>query len=270
MIRMTLQDNCRRREEMAEQDERIPTNLRTMMILEELGKQGGARTAAEIGRIIGLPKQSAHRLCNTLISEGFLAKDEQGGGLRPGRRARLMASGILHASTSHVARHQILKALADQSGETVNFVVPEDQGMSYRDRVETDWPFRVQLPVGSHVPFHCTASGKTFLATLKKSERKRLVELMSLDRKTGNTITDPANLLDELQKISRQGYALDRQEFIEGMVAIAVPVRDVTGRYMASIGVHGPAQRFSPSRAEELAPIVTNAAEHLTHVLCDA
>ena len=64
-----------------------------------------------------------------------------------------MASGILHASRLHIARHQILQDVAATVGETVNFVVPEDAGMSYFDRVETDWPFRVQLPVGTHVLF---------------------------------------------------------------------------------------------------------------------
>ena len=181
----------------------------------------------------------------------------------------MMASGILHSSTNHVARHQILKSLADQTGETVNFVVPEDQGMSYKDRVETDWPFRVQLPVGSHVPFHCTASGKTFLATLRRAERKRLVELMALEKMTDNTITSATGLLDELQQITRQGYALDREEFILGMVAIAVPLRDPSGRYLGSIGVHGPVQRFSLVKAEDIAPVVARAAEQLARVLCD-
>jgi len=136
---------------------RIPTNLRAILLLEVIGRQGGPLSAAEIGRLAGLPKQTAHRLCNTLVEEGYLARDTKRGPLRPGRRAREMASGILHISSGHVARHQILKSVADQVGETVNFVMPEDLGMSYKDRVETNWPFRIQLPVGSHVPFHCTA-----------------------------------------------------------------------------------------------------------------
>lgn len=251
-----------------QQDSRIPTNLRALMILEIMGQQSEPMTAAEIGREIGLPKQTAHRLCNTLADEGFLVREA--GGLRPGRRARLMASGILHASTSHIARHQILRRLAAKMGETVNFVVPEEQGMSYKDRVETDWPFRVQLPIGSHVPFHCTASGKTFLATLRRAERVRLVHAIRLDPHTPNTITDPGDLLDELSRIARRGYALDKEEFVEGMAAIAVPIRDPSGRYLASIGVHGPAQRFPAETAATWAPVMNEAARDLAKVICDA
>ncbi len=249
--------------------ERIPTNLRTMLILEAIGTQTEPMTAAEVGREIGLPKQTVHRLCNTLVEEGFLVRS-QTGGLVPGRRARMMAAGTLHASSSHIARHQILKQLAGEIGETVNFVVPEEEGMSYKDRVETDWPFRIQLPVGSHVPFHCTASGKTFLSSRRKAERQQLVETLELTAATSNTISTPDALLTELNAIARRGYALDNEEFIEGMVAIAVPIRDPQGRYLASIGVHGPIQRFSLETADGIAPIMHRASERLTDVLCSA
>lgn len=254
---------------MKDSDEgRIPTNLRALRILEVIGGQSAPLTAAEIGRAVGLPKQTIHRLCHTLVDEGYLARDATG--LRPGRRARKLAGGVLHASTSHIARHQILRRLAQETGETVNFVVPESEGMSYRDRVETDWPFRVQLPVGSHVPFHCTASGKTFLASVTPKERKRMVETLSLSRETQNTITEPALLLNELKKVRQQGFALDAEEFISGMAAIAVPVRDQDGRYVAAIGVHGPVQRLSARKAVAFAPVMEEAARRLKDVLADA
>ena len=247
---------------------RIPTNLRTLLILELIGRRSGPISAAEIGRELGLPKQSIHRLCNTLTQEGFLVQDK--GGLRPGRRMRKMATGVLHASTSHIARHQILRRLAEETGETVNFAVPEEGGMSYKDRVETDWPFRVQLPVGSHVPFHCTASGKTFLASLKKRDRERIIQKRKLHQAAANTITEPDSLVRELKLIARRGYALDNEEFIEGMVAVAVPVRDEAGRYMASIGVHGPVLRYSVERAESLSPVLEAAAADLAQVMMNA
>lgn len=256
---------------MSDKDaERIPTNLRTMLILEAIGTQTEPMTAAEVGRVIGLPKQTVHRLCNTLVDEGFLVRAAKSGGLLPGRRARLMAAGTLFASSSHIARRQILQKLADEIGETVNFVVPEDKGMSYKDRVETDWPFRIQLPIGSHVPFHCTASGKTFLSSRRKAERAQLVETMDLTAATENTLSEPDALLRELSTIARRGYALDNEEFIEGMIAVAVPVRDSQGRYLASIGVHGPAQRFSLKKADSCAPTLHEASQQLADVLCNA
>ncbi|MEM9584291.1 MAG: IclR family transcriptional regulator [Pseudomonadota bacterium] len=246
---------------------RIPTNLRTLLILEAVGAQTEPMSPAEIGRKIGLPKQTTHRLCNTLLEEGFLMRDERGRGLRPGRRARMMGQGVVHASSSHVARHQVLQELASHIGETVNFVVPEDRGMSYQDRVETDWPFRIQLPVGTNVPFHCTASGKTYLASLPKAERRRLVHVMHLEKHTEATIIDPDDLLAELQDISRQGYAVDRCEFYDGMTAIAVPVLDPTGRYCASVAFHAPEQRVSIEDAVTRVDVLLSTSKKLTDTI---
>ncbi|MEP5760672.1 MAG: IclR family transcriptional regulator [Litoreibacter sp.] len=251
---------------MTETD-RIPTNLRMLLIMEVVGTSTEPMLPVEIGRAVGLSKQTVHRLCNTLLDQGFLVRAEHQKGLRPGRRMRLLSSGVLHASAAHVTRHQVLAGLAADVGETVNFAVPEDRGMTYQDRVESDWPFRIQLPVGTHVPFHCTASGKTYLASLPKAERTRLVKVMQLKDATPNTITDADELLAELHEISRSGYALDREEFIEGLVALAVPVLDGANRYCASIAFHAPCQRMSIENAIRHKDRMVAASKSLTNAL---
>ncbi|MDC1263511.1 IclR family transcriptional regulator, partial [Planktomarina temperata] len=193
-------------------EDRIPTNLRTLLILEVLGTSDRALSPTEINQSIGLPKQTIHRLCAKLEQEGFLAREEDGKKLRPTRRSRLMASGLLYASRFHIARHQVMQRVADEVGETVNFVVPDSEGMIYVDRVETDWPFRVQLPVGTHVPFHCTASGKTFLASLAPKARQAMVRSLHLKELTPNTLRTEDALLTELKQVAKNGYAFDREE----------------------------------------------------------
>ena len=98
--------------------------------------------------------------------------------------------------------------------------------MNYIDRVETDWAFRIQLPIGTNVPFHCTASGKCFLASLAPKKRTTMIEAMDLTAHTKRTHVKKETLLSELKQVSKQGYALDQEEFMDGMVAIAVPVKD--------------------------------------------
>ena len=66
-----------------------------------------------------------------------------------------------------MVRQTVLNALAEDVGETCNIAMPERHAMVYLDRVETKWPLRIQLPVGTEVPFHCTASGKMYLSSLK-------------------------------------------------------------------------------------------------------
>ncbi len=242
---------------------RIPTNLRTLLILEVLGNCDHAMSPTEINAEIGLPKQTVHRLCKTMLEQGFLVKIDSGNRMRPARRLRNFASGILQASRFHILRHQILIDIGNHVGETVNFVMPEDDGMNYVDRVEADWPFRVQLPIGTYVPFHCTASGKTFLSSLPKKAREHFVRSTTLKKHTDNTFTDPDKLLDELKLISKQGYAIDNEEFFDGMVAIAVPVVDAKGKFYAAIAFHGPTIRLSLDQAIANKNFMINAAKKL-------
>lgn len=243
--------------------DRIPTTLRTLMILEVLGQGDRAMTATEINAGLGLPKQTVHRLCATLEAEGFLTRQGNSKRLLPARRLRVLGAGLLFASRSHIARHQVLQDVARQVGETVNFVVPEDTGMSYVDRVETDWPFRIQLPVGTNVPFHCTASGKVFMASLAPKARRAFVGGLSLQKLTQQTLTDRDALMDDLAQSARRGYALDEEEFMDGMVAIAVPVLDLKGRYLASLAFHGPSQRISIAAAVERKDVLQDGARRL-------
>lgn len=224
---------------------RIPTNLRTLLILEVVGNSDRPITATQINEELGLPKQTVHRLCTTLEKEGFLIRELNGKRLLASPRLKALASGILFSSRSNIATRQVLVDVAEKVSETVNLVIPEEDGMMYLDRVETDWPFRIQLPAGSHVPFHCTASGKTFLASLAPARRRKLIETLRLSKKTENTHVDSESLLVELTQIAKQGYAVDNEEFMDGMIAFAVPVRDRQGRYCAALAFHGPTQRLT-------------------------
>lgn len=248
---------------------RIPTNLRALLILEALSESDAPLSPTEIGRRIGLPKQTAHRLCATLLEEGFLARAQTGKGLRPGRRSRLIANGLAAYGAEISARRQILLRVAAAVQETVNFAAPRDEGMIYVDRVETDWAFRIQLPVGTTVPFHCTASGKTWLASLPPARRVKLVKAMTLKPWTPKSHVSAESLLDELAEIARQGYALDDEELMEGMVALAVPVTDPNGRYAASLAFHGPMPRLTLDICLGHLGALQQAARDLSSVLFD-
>lgn len=249
------------------ESDRIPTNLRTLMILEILGKSDRAMTATQINDHLGLPKQTVHRLCTTLEENGFLTRPGNAKKFQVARRLRDLGAGLLHNSRDHIARHQILKEVAEQVRETVNYATPGNSGMNYLDRVETDWPFRIQLPIGTSVPFHCTASGKTFLASLTPKNREAVMSSLQLKQMTPHTRTDPDVLLKELRAIRKQGYALDQEEFMEGMIAIAVPVLDPFGRFIAAVAYHGPTQRMTLTEAVERKDLLLRAAKKLSTVL---
>ncbi|MGC6485588.1 MAG: IclR family transcriptional regulator [Candidatus Puniceispirillales bacterium] len=240
-------------------------NMRMLRILEVIAAADKALTPTEVNTILGWPKQSVHRLCNTLIDEGYLEK--RGRRLFPRQRLLSLFARLADHGLPLTARHQILQRISAEVGETVNFVRPDTKGMTYVDRVETNWPFRIQLPIGTHVPFHCTASGKVYLSSLKSAERQRMLASLNLSRFTAHTHTSIETLEAELMQINRDGFALDREEFHENMVAVAVPVNDAEGRFLAVLAVHGPMPRFTLDDAESRIGLLQDAARQISKAL---
>ena len=243
----------------------VAPNLRVLHILQILAEQGTALSPTEITSLLGWPKQTVHRLCQTMVTAGVLERHNRK--LRPANNINRMTAGLAQFAIDESACHQILLRVATQIGETVNFARPQKRGMTYVDRVETNWPFRVLLPVGTHVPFHCTASGKTFLASLPKAQRQAFVANLSLDAATPHTHITADKLSAELSMIRKQGFALDQEEFHLDMVAIAVPVLDHQRRFFAALAIHGPVQRFSIETAKSCFPLLTESAAQISKTL---
>ena len=241
---------------------KTPPNLRMLTILDVIGSSGQHVSVQDLVDHLGWPKQSLHRLVQSLVETGYL--ERQGRRYKPARQLTQLASGIMQFAPDLNARRQILTRLSADSGETVNFVMPMEDGMTYVDRVDTNWPFRILLPVGTSVPFHCTASGKTFLAHLRSDQRQKMLKSLTLEEHTPNTHTDIEGLSHELNEIRRQGFAMDDEEFFDNMFAIAVPVFDHRKRYYAALATHGPKQRFSKKQALALVDQLKNYAAQIT------
>ncbi|MCP5083322.1 MAG: IclR family transcriptional regulator [Alphaproteobacteria bacterium] len=248
-------------------DDKIAPNLRALTIIEVLAKAGKPLTPTEINEHLQLPKPTIHRLCTTLLQQGFLTRDVDVKRLRPARRLRLISAGIMTSSRIHIARHAILRDVSEAIGETCNLSVPEENGMVYVDRVETHWPMRFQLPVGSSVPFHCTASGKLFLSTLEDVQLDKLLSTLKLEQFARNTIENVDDLKRELEATRKRGFSRDNEEFIDNLIAVSVPIIDQNQALFAALAFHAPKQRITLEQAEEHVVTLRNAADKLAAIL---
>jgi DNA-binding IclR family transcriptional regulator len=245
----------------------IPTTLRTLVILEEIARAGVPVTPTAVNETLGLPKPTIHRLFATLEAEGFIARDIDGRSYTPGRRLRRMSVSVLSSLRVRTARLAVLGRLAEEIGETCNIAVPDREGMVYLDRVETKWPLRIQLPVGTEVPFYCTASGKMYLSTLNGAHLERYLSAARFEPHTPATLTDVGRLRAEIAATRARGFAEDAEEFMEGMVAIAVPVRDDRGRMLSSLSFHAPTMRLGLEEARRHAPRLHETAGELSRLV---
>lgn len=242
----------------------IPTNLRLLLVVEEIAKAGTPLKPMQLSAALGLPKPTIHRLLQTAEAEGFLQRDLDGRSYGPGLRLRQIAVHTMSSERLRTGRLAILKAVAEEIGETCNLATPDREGMTYLDRVETKWPLRIQLPIGTQVPFHCTASGKMYLSTLRDSTLEAVLNSRSLEGLTEKTIITSDALRAELAETRKRGYSQDDEEFMLGMTAVAVPVIDSTGRLMATLSVHAPGQRHSIADLIQFLPNLKDAAGKLS------
>ena len=240
--------------------------LRVLEIIEAVAQAGKPMTATELARQLDIPKATGHRLIQTLEQEGFL-QTNMGGYVIPGDRLHKAALGVLYAGRYKAERRAILETLSREIGETCGLSIPDGMEMLYFDRVKTNWPLQINLAVGSHTPIWCTASGKLFLASLPLAQRRRLVEKLSLERLARNTLTDTGDLLNELETIEERQFAVDNEEFIDGMVACAVPIKDADGRFIASLFTHAPVIRCSLDDLCGFEPQLRKAARDLEDVI---
>lgn len=245
-------------------DKAIPTNLRLLLLLEEIARVGVPLTPTAANEVLGLPKPTVHRLFHRLEDEGFLQRDIDGRSYSPGQRLRKMSMNVLSSTRLRTVRLSVMTALCEELGETCNIATPDREGMVYLDRVETKWPLRIQLPVGTQVPFHCTASGKMYLSTLAPHMLAKFLSATTLEQKTSQTLTDVAVLQEEIHETRKRGYSVDQEEFMEGMVAIAVPIFDDLGRLMSTLSVHAPTQRASIEKLEGCLALLKRASEDLS------
>ena len=240
---------------------------RSLRLLSALAAAGHALTLAELAERLRLPKATAHRLCQQLLDSGFLARDIDERSFTTGPALRRLAFDTLTHGVARSLRHEVLAALVAQVDETCNFTTLDGTRVLYLDRVESHWPLRLTLDVGSHVPLHATASGKLFLALMPTAERDALIGQLLLPRLTPETITDPQALREECAQIAHQGYADDRGEFIAGLIAVAVPVLDTQGHPRAAIAVHAPTARMTLAQAQEKLPHLHAAAARMRGLL---
>lgn len=133
----------------------------------------------------------------------------------------------------------------------------------YLDRVEASWPFGLKFEAGSRVPLHCTSMGKLLLGALPRRRRDALIAASALSRYTENTITDRAALRRELDEIRKRGYSVDNQEFLAGVVCLAVPVIDKKGAVCAALAISAPEARMSTAEAVTHLPTLLAAAAEL-------
>lgn len=244
--------------------------LRLLALLEVIAEKDQFFTLQGLVEDTGLPKPTLHRMLQQLESAGMLQRDANQRHYGTGARLRRLAESLLLNDTVHGARRAVLRRLVEEVGESCNITTLSGDEVLYLDRVETQAPLRFYLRSGSRVPVHCSASGKLFLAGMTAAQRQRLLGHVALERFTANTLTDAAALDEEITQVRRDGHAFDNEEFLPGLLCLAVPVAGDKGRTGLAVALQAPLIRMDRDKALACLPALQRAAEAIRAINDDA
>jgi DNA-binding IclR family transcriptional regulator len=233
---------------------------RALAILELVAKGEEPLAAADLAPKLGLPKATVHRLAVLLEHLGFLQREPGTKRFIVGSKLEAVALDTLIHSSRRGERHAILQALVDEVGETCNVTVLDGNEVVYIDRVESHWPLRTHFQPGSRVPLHCGASGKVFLSLMPARKRRHLLTAAPLKRFTEKTVVDPKTIEEKLKRVRSTQVGLDVEEFLPGLIGLAVPVFDPSGRVCATVSMHAPTARLDVQQVLACVPALKRAA----------
>ncbi|WP_071395181.1 IclR family transcriptional regulator [Bacillus tuaregi] len=234
-----------------------------LRILNSFTMDEPEKKISEISTSLGLNKSTVSRTMATLASEGFVFKDPEKKTYRLGFSI-LTLSGVINSNMDIYRESQpILHKLVETIGETAHISVFDNLEVIYIQKVECNHPVRYLTHVGKRNPPYCTSSGKVFMAFASDAVVNTIIE-NGLEKFTKHTITNPDELRAHLKEIRENGFAYSFEEFSEGVVTIAAPIYDYTGKVIASLSIVGPKQRINQHKIPVIAKKIIAASQEIS------
>ncbi len=213
---------------------------KSLSVLELLLQKGSSMNMTELSEKLGFYPSTTHRILDTLKHWGYVEQDSYTQKYQLGLKALELGMAKLHQMDLVREATPYLKELVNQCNETVHLGVLEEEEVLYLAKEESSQTIRMISYLGKRAPLYCTALGKVLLAYLSTEERKKILGEKVLPRLTENTITDKGELKKELNRIKKQGFALDREENEKNIYCIAAPIRNYQGEVIAAISISSP------------------------------
>lgn len=216
---------------------------RGLAVLRAFDPDSPSLTLTEVAQRTGLTRAAARRFLLTLHDLGYVRFDGRAFSLRP----RLLELGNAYLSSTRLPEIALphLEALVDKVRETASLTVLDGQDVLYIARVNGMRLLTESIAVGTRAPAYATSTGRVLLAGRPPGEVADHLARADLRSLTESTITDPDELMEEIDRTRRQGWAIADQERFEHVRSIAVPVRDRRASVVAAVNISAHITRAS-------------------------
>lgn len=245
----------------------VPMLDRALDVLEHLHAHPEGGSSSAIARSLGFPRNTVHRILNTLLAREYVRRDGATMCFTLSRKLAGMACDTARERglMEHVL--PVLRRLRDATGETsVVSILDHGEGLVL-EQAQGTHPFRFVCEPGTRQSIHASASTKAILARLPQDECGAALPGVAFRRLTNRTIVTRRAFDRELDRVRRMGYAVDHGEALDGVHCVAAAVMDRLGRPVAALTVTGPAERMPPSAFTRIGGLVRVAADEVSRGL---
>jgi len=225
----------------------------------------GEMRLKDIYELLNMNKTTAFRYVNTLTSLNLLINDRGFYSLGLG----LFELGIKVKIQNLMVKvcHPVLDKLAHEVNETVNLAQFSNSLAVYLDKAESRRSLQLKASVGDRLPIYCTGLGKSMLSILDRDIADRLISNLGMKKLTKHTIIDPKSLIKHLDLVKENGYSVDNEEYEEGLVCIAVPLKVSEINFIGGISISGPINRFNEERISFFAQRLIKIRNEVLNIL---
>jgi len=247
--------------------DQVQSLVRALSIVNRIAAADDGVTLTELAQEVGLSSSTAHRLLTTLEQERYVHFDAERRLWSIGMQAFVAGSAFLKTRSLVGAARPQMRALMEESEETVNLAVEDDAEAVYLTQVECRQMMRAFARPGGRVPLHCSSVGKALMSAMPDAKLAKVLHRHGLPRVTLKTINSAAGLRADLAASRGRGYALDDEEHAVGLRCVASVIFNENADPVAAVSLSGPMARIPDERIPLLGQLVRGKADAITHQL---
>jgi len=216
---------------------RVQVLDRALDILDCFNFQNRALSLSDVVYRTGLNKTTAKRLISNLTTRGYLQQDPETRKYQLGMRLFELGGVVSSSFSLRRAAANPMTNLQNKTGATVLLGVRMEDQLVYLDKREGDGVIRISSDVGWRRPLHYGMLGMVLIAGLESKDIERILKQYPLEAHTPFSITDVDAFSLRLEEIRTQGYVIEKEEAVEGLIGIAAPIKDSSRQVVAALGI---------------------------------
>ncbi len=240
----------------------IPNLTNACRVLRTLAKEKQGMSVSQISKKLSIPRTTALRIMSTLASEGLLLNEN---------KHYCLGNGLIHLGMQALSfvdirtiAIPIMKELTEKTRETCHLAVLSNDKVLLIEVCDSPHPVRVASRPGTLALLHCSATGKIFIAYVIGDKINEFFKGKEIEKRTNNTMISIKEIEVEAHTTLNQGYAVDNEEYHEGVRCLAAPIFNAHKNVIAAVGITASTVTFTIERIPDMAHHVREAAQAIS------